>query len=213
MAESGGTGLASMAKRRRALESARSAFRPSRAQRPGGDPRLASLRREIERRSEELRGLAGVALTDSLTGLGNRRGWDEQLSRELARARRSGEPLSVALLELDGFRAFNDSHGHQAADRLLVAVAAAWGSELRDVDVLCRWGGDEFAALLPNCPRDKADAVIARLAAATPHEQSCAAGAACWDGWETGDALLWRAAQVLYNAKGLLQSTRTYTLL
>jgi diguanylate cyclase len=170
------------------------------AQRAGADPRLASLRREIKKRAEQLHGLARRSPTDSLTGLGNRRGWDEQLSRELARARRSGEPLSIAVLDLDGFQAFNDSHGHQAGDRLLVAVAAAWGSELREVDMLCRWGGDEFAALLPNCPRDKADAVIARLAAATPQEQSCAAGVACWDGWETDDALICRAAQALYNA-------------
>jgi diguanylate cyclase (GGDEF)-like protein len=111
-----------------------------------------------------VRALARLALTDALTGLGHRRTWDQQLSHELARARRSNEPLSVALLDLDDFKAFNDDHGHQAGDRLLIGVTSAWGSELRDVDVLCRWGGDKFAALL----RDPADAVIARLAARTP---------------------------------------------
>jgi diguanylate cyclase (GGDEF)-like protein len=177
----------------------------SRAQRASADSVLAALRHESDRPSNKARG----GLTDSLTGLGNRGDWDRQFSRELARARRSGDPLSVVLLDLDGFKAFNESHGHQAGDRLLVGAAAAWGSELREVDVLCRWGGDEFAALLPNCPRDEADAVIARLAAATPDEQSCGAGAACWDGWETDDALLWRAAQALYNNKGLLQGPAT----
>jgi diguanylate cyclase (GGDEF)-like protein len=97
-----------------------------------------------------VRALARLALTDSLTGLGNRRTWDQQLSHELARARRSNEPLSVALLDLDDFKAFNDDHGHQAGGRVLIGVASAWGSELRDVAVLCRWGGDKFAALLPN---------------------------------------------------------------
>jgi len=77
--------------------------------------------------------------------LANRRGWDEQLDRELARAQRSGDPVSVALLDLNDFKAFNDAHGHQAGDRLLVEAAAAWQVRLRDVDLLCRWGGDEFA--------------------------------------------------------------------
>ena len=177
----------------------------ARRRRATADSTLASLRREIETLTEEVRGLARLALTDSLTGLSNRRDWDQQLSRELARARRYSEPLSVVLLDLDGFKPFNDAHGHQAGDRLLIAVAAAWGSELRDVDVLCRWGGDEFAVLLPNCSRDQADAVLARLSAATPNGQSCAAGAACWDGWETAQALLGRADQALYDAKWLLR--------
>src|SRR5215211_8419539 len=71
--------------------------------------------------------------TEPLTGLANRRGWDEQLARELARARRSGEPLSVALLDVDDFKAFNDAHGHQPGDRLLLEAAAAWNGQLRDV--------------------------------------------------------------------------------
>jgi diguanylate cyclase (GGDEF)-like protein len=197
-----------MAKRRQAVESTRSAFRLARARHATPDPTLASLRREIEALTREVRALARRALADSLTGLGNRRTWDQQLSRELARARRSNEPLSVALLDLDDFKAFNDAHGHQAGDRLLIGVAAAWGSELRDVDVLCRWGGDEFAVLLPNCRRDPADGVIARLAAATPHQQSCAAGAACWDGWETAQELLARADQALDHSKSLRRHDR-----
>ena len=84
--------------------------------------------RETETLTREVRALARLALTDSLTGLGNRRTWDQQLSHELARARRSNEPLSVALLDLDDFKAFNDDHGHQAGDRLLIGVASAWGS-------------------------------------------------------------------------------------
>jgi diguanylate cyclase (GGDEF)-like protein len=131
------------------------------------------------------------------------RGWDEQLARELARARRSREALSVALLDLDNFKAFNDAHGHQAGDRLLLEAAAAWYGQLRDVDILCRWGGDEFAVLLPACPRAQADEVIARLRAATPSQQCCAAGVASWDGSETSEDLLGRADNALFDAKGV----------
>lgn len=116
---------------------------------------MVALVREIEALSEQVRVLARLARSDPLTGLANRRGWDEQLARELARARRSGEALSVALLDLDDFKALNDAHGHQAGDRLLLEAAAAWYGQLRDVDILCRWGGDEFAVLLPACPEPR----------------------------------------------------------
>ena len=180
-------------------------FRRLRVRRARSDPAVAALVREIEALSEQVRVLARLARTDPLTGLANRRGWDEQLARELARARRSGEALSVALLDLDNFKAFNDAHGHQAGDRLLLEAAAAWNGHLRDGDILCRWGGDEFAVLLPACPRAQAAEVIARLRAATPRQQCCAAGVAGWDGSETSEGLLGRADQALCDAKGVRQ--------
>jgi GGDEF domain-containing protein len=139
---------------------------------------VASLRREIAALTEEVRALAQLARTDPLTGLANRRGWDEQLSRELARAQRSGAALSVALLDLDDFKSFNDTHGHQAGDRLLVEAAAAWRGQLRDIDE-----------------------VIARLGPATPGLQSCAAGVAAWDGSETLHDLVRRADTALLAEK------------
>lgn len=145
--------------------------------------------------------LKRLARTDALTGLTNRRGWDDQLARELARARRSGEQLSVALLDLDDFKAFNDAHGHQAGDALLVEAAARWTRQLREIDTLCRWGGDEFAVVLPACGRAEAEDVIGRLAPSTPQHQSCAVGVATWDGGETGHELLRRADQALLDAK------------
>ena len=178
-------------------------FRRLRVRRAGSDPVVAALVREVKTLSEQVRVLARLARTDPLTGLANRRGWDEQLARELARARRSGEALSVALLDLDDFKAFNDAHGHQAGDRLLLEAAAAWNDQLREVDILCRWGGDEFAALLPACHRTQADEVIARLRAATPRQQCCAAGVASWDGRETPEGLLGRADKALFDAKGV----------
>jgi diguanylate cyclase (GGDEF)-like protein len=178
-------------------------FRRLRVRRARSVPVVAALELEIEALTEQVRVLALLARTDPLTGLANRRGWDEQLARELARARRSGEALSVALLDVDDFKAFNDAHGHQAGDRLLLEAAAAWNGQLRDVDILCRWGGDEFAVLLPACPRAQAAEVIARLQAATPRQQSCAAGLVGWDGSEISEGLLGRADQALFDAKGV----------
>jgi len=172
-----------------------------RARRANGGNDVASLLREIAALTEEVRALARVARTDPLTGLANRRGWDEQVTRELARAQRSGGALSVALLDLDDFKNFNDTHGHQAGDRLLVEAAAAWRGQLRDMDVLCRWGGDEFALLLPDCSGPEAQEVIARLGPATPSLQSCAVGLAAWDGHETSHDLLRRADGALLEEK------------
>jgi diguanylate cyclase len=166
---------------------------------PGTD--VAALLREIAALRNEVRALVRLARTDPLTGLANRRGWDEQLDRELARARRSGGAVSVALLDFDNFKAFNDAHGHQAGDRLLVAAAAAWQGQLRGVDVLCRWGGDEFAVLLPDCSEREIQEIIARITRSTPSLQSCAAGVAAWDGNETAHDLLRRADTRLLERK------------
>jgi diguanylate cyclase len=168
--------------------------------RSGGED-VAGLLRQIAALKEEVRELARLARVDPLTGLANRRGWDEQLDRELAQAERSGRPVSVALLDLDDFKRFNDAHGHQAGDRLLVAAAAAWQGQFRDGDVLCRWGGDEFAALLPDCAEDEAREIIARVTSTTPSPQSCAAGVAAWDSKETSNELVWRADAELLRQK------------
>jgi diguanylate cyclase len=162
---------------------------------------VAALRRQISALTEQVGELTRLARTDPLTGLANRRGWDEQLDRELSKARRSGSHVSVALLDLDNFKGFNDANGHQAGDRLLVAAAAAWQGELRDGDVLCRWGGDEFAALLPDTSEAEAREIIARVTPSTPGVLSCAAGLAAWDGAETSDDLICRADVALLRHK------------
>ena len=159
------------------------------------------LLRQIAALTREVGELARQARTDPLTGLANRRGWNEQLARELAQARRSGRPVSVALLDIDDFKGFNDSRGHQAGDRLLVAAAAAWQGQLREGDVLCRWGGDEFTALLPDCSERTAHEIIARVTSKTPESQSCAPGVVAWDGAETSDELVWRADAELRERK------------
>ena len=160
-----------------------------------------SLTEQVRALTKEVRVLTTLARTDALTGLPNRRAWDEQLTRELARAKRRAAPLSVAMLDLDRFKAFNDAHGHQAGDLLLVETAAAWLAELRETDILCRWGGDEFAVLLPDCPEHEAQQVIGRLVTATPELESCGGGVACWNGEETADELVARSDAALYLSK------------
>jgi diguanylate cyclase (GGDEF)-like protein/PAS domain S-box-containing protein len=145
--------------------------------------------------------MAAMARTDELTGLPNRRAWDEELDRELARSRRSGEGLSVAMVDLDHFKDFNDAFGHQAGDRLLADAATAWRSEVRNTDFIARYGGEEFSLLLPGCPPESGKALIERLRAATPMEQTCSAGIAVWDHEEEAESLVARADAALYAAK------------
>ena len=141
-----------------------------------------------------------LARTDALTGVANRRAWDDELPLELARSARSGQPLCVALLDLDHFKAYNDRHGHQAGDRLLKAVAAAWQGRLRKTDLLARYGGEEFAVLLPDCGLDSAMEIVERLRAAPP-ECTCSIGVAAWDRREAATELVARADRALYAAK------------
>ena len=114
-------------------------------------------------RADLLARLETVARTDDLTGLANRRAWDEHLPRELSRAGRDGQPLCVAMLDLDRFKEYNDERGHQAGDRLLKQVSGAWREMLRPSDMLARYGGEEFGLVLPNCPIEKGVEVVERL--------------------------------------------------
>ena len=141
-----------------------------------------------------------LARTDSLTGVANRRAWDEELPRELARSSRSRQPVCVALLDLDHFKAYNDEYGHQAGDRLLKAAAAAWEGRLRKTDLLARYGGEEFAILLPDCALGDAMEIAERLRTAQP-EVTCSIGVADWDGREDIGRLVARADRALYAAK------------
>ncbi len=145
--------------------------------------------------------LAALATTDSLTGLPNRRAWDDQLGQLLARARRTGEPLTVAMVDLDHFKAFNDTHGHVRGDALLATTARRFAAQLRDVDLLARWGGEEFALALPGCRTDVAAASLQRLRTQVSHGQTCSIGHATWDGTESAEQLLARADAALYDAK------------
>jgi diguanylate cyclase (GGDEF)-like protein len=155
----------------------------------------------LEERFTLTASLTRLALTDQLTGVPNRRAWEDALTRELARSRRSREPVCIAVIDLDEFKAFNDEHGHQAGDQVLTETARAWKQQLRVSDILARYGGEEFAALIPAWPMDRAVEVVDRVRGATPGGLTASAGVACWDGLETGAALFGRADAALYEAK------------
>ena len=104
-----------------------------------------------------------LANQDSLTGLFNRRRFADELTREVAVARRSGAPGAVVMLDLDGFKEVNDSLGHVAGDMVLSRVADSLRTRLRATDTLARLGGDEFAIVLPACAEDEAQRVAAEL--------------------------------------------------
>jgi diguanylate cyclase (GGDEF)-like protein len=158
----------------------------------------AALARE---RAELMATLAEVARTDDLTGLPNRRAWDEALERELARAERESSPLCIGLADLDRFKNYNDDFGHQAGDRLLKQIAASWATELRTTDVLARYGGEEFALALAGCDIEDGRILVERLRAATPENQTCSVGLVTWDGKESAEKLFGRADKALYAAK------------
>lgn len=152
-------------------------------------------------RAELMDRLERAARTDDLTGLPNRGAWNEEITREMARARRAGTALCLALIDLDRFKQFNDTHGHQAGDRLLKESASRWADELRETDLLARYGGDEFALALPDCEIAEARELLERIRAATPEGEIASAGVVRWDGRETEADLFARADKALYAAK------------
>jgi diguanylate cyclase (GGDEF)-like protein len=152
-------------------------------------------------RVELLDRLANAAQTDELTGLPNRRAWDERAARELARASRSGNPICLALLDLDHFRAYNDAHGYAAGDALLKTCAARWWNAVRNVDLLARIGGEEFALLLTNCIAPDAVSALDRVRASTHDLRTVSVGIAQWDMQEPLEDLMIRADVALYKAK------------
>jgi len=95
--------------------------------------------------------LQKVAITDSLTGLLNRRQMQYLLDQELERFKRSGEPVSLMLMDFDHFKQLNDSRGHDAGDKVLQAFADILRQELRAQDLVARWGGEEFLVIMPQC--------------------------------------------------------------
>ncbi|MDQ6685389.1 MAG: diguanylate cyclase, partial [Pseudomonadota bacterium] len=145
----------------------------------------------IKRAADETRRIATI---DSLTGVANRRQFDESLDREWRRARRSHDPLGLLLIDVDHFKLFNDRYGHQAGDVCLRSVAQALvRASLRPADLVSRYGGEEFAILLPQTPRGGAEHLAHRVldaveALAIAHEGSLTArhvtvsiGVACYD--------------------------------
>src|SRR3954453_16778175 len=168
----------------------------------GGVLRLVAAQAAIAIEHAGLRArVEALALTDPLTGLVTKRVFDEELPRELARSRRSEQPLAVALVDIDHMSAFNMVRGEREGDRLIKETGARWRGELREVDVLARLAGVEFALILPGCGLGEAVEVLDRLRASTPRGQTASAGVARWDGEEPGELLLLGARDALHTAK------------
>ena len=141
------------------------------------------------------------ARTDALTGLPNRRTLDYEVDRLVEVSIATREPLTVAMLDLDHFKSFNDEHGHQAGDRLLATCARAWRGALPSNAFLARYGGEEFAVLLPGVGADEAPALLDRLRLTMPPHRTVSIGFAVRDERESGTAAIRRADIALYEAK------------
>ena len=142
-----------------------------------------------------------LALTDDLTGLNTRRAFDEELPREIARARRGDSPVCVAVVDLDHMSAFNMARGEREGDRLLKEAAASWAGTLREVDFIARIDGGEFGVVLPGCTLGEACDVMDRVRALTPRGQTASAGVAMWNREEPAEMLAARARDALSAAK------------
>ena len=104
-----------------------------------------------------------MAASDKLTGLLNRHGFEVLFEQALKETRRTREPLSIILFDIDRFKAINDSVGHLAGDAVIRHVARAARAAVREADIVCRWGGDEFLVLLKNCRRDAASRIASKI--------------------------------------------------
>ncbi len=157
--------------------------------------RTRQLLHEIER----------LAASDPLTGLPNRRMFDATLDRELARSRRNGTPLALAVADVDHFKAVNDQHGHQVGDEVLRELAGALRRAVRQEDVVARYGGEEFVVLLPEADAGAALLVAERLRAAAGEVRrlptTISIGVAVLDPGAGGAGLVARADTALYRAK------------
>ncbi|HEY2512841.1 MAG TPA: sensor domain-containing diguanylate cyclase [Polyangiaceae bacterium] len=156
--------------------------------------------------------LERLALTDDLTLAYNSRYLGSRLREEMDRSRRSSEPLSVLLMDLDHFKSVNDTHGHAVGDRVLRAFVERVRSATRRLDLLVRRGGEEFVLIMPATTAKEAGIIAERIrqtAASTPIEvdtakvaQTVSIGVATWDGRESPEALERRADAAMYEAKG-----------
>jgi diguanylate cyclase (GGDEF)-like protein/PAS domain S-box-containing protein len=167
---------------------------------------IRSYQRALEAANEKL---LAMAVTDSLTGLANRRAFESTLEREYAIARRYGQPLSLLMLDIDNFKAFNDRFGHDQGDRVLTCVADVIRKSFRSSDFCTRYGGEEFAVILPNTPKQSAAESAERVRATVAgsdldgHRVTISIGLATLESANWSKAEVFRHAdEALYNAKG-----------
>jgi len=173
--------------------------------------RMAESETELARLRRDLDAMSLANRHDALTGALNRKGLDEALVREVARARRIDSPLSIALLDIDNFKVINDQHGHPVGDAALAHLADMARSQLRAQDTLCRFGGEEFVILMPDTPLEEGAEALRKLQRALTREIFMAdsrrilitfsAGVAILGGSEDAPAVIERADRGMYQAK------------
>ena len=176
--------------------------------------RLTATTRELEDLRRELETARHEATTDALTEIANRKAFDDALAAAMERARESGEPLCLLLADVDHFKHFNDAHGHLLGDRLLRFVARAFKESVKGQDLVARFGGEEFAVLLPATPLNGARTVAEHIRSTlagqrlrrTDTDQSVGAvtlsfGVARYRPDESVEAFVSRADSALYLSK------------
>jgi diguanylate cyclase (GGDEF)-like protein len=169
---------------------------------------LALLQRVIRRYQRKIEMQATL---DSLTGLPNRRGFDLVALKAMQDAQRDRKPLAALLLDLDHFKSLNDNHGHLAGDEVLTGFANDLRSCLRQSDIICRWGGEEFIILLKDTNSDTAHTVAEKIRllaeqhhysfSGTPLQVTVSLGLTEWLSSDTLHSLIARADRALYRAK------------
>lgn len=160
--------------------------------------RLMGLVRDLQVKAVQL---SALARRDGLTGIANRLTWEHELARACTMAREEHLDLTVAILDFDHFKVYNDAHGHPAGDQVLRATAAAWVAALPEHGFVARFGGEEFTVLLPGLTGAEAVHVLDRLRTVVTHGQTCSIGTATWRETDTPASLVARADQALYRAK------------
>jgi diguanylate cyclase len=138
--------------------------------------RLEQAEKQLATQAAEIKAHESEARTDSLTGLSNRRAFDDELKRRFSEYQRKGTQCTLVLLDIDFFKKFNDTHGHQVGDEVLRSVAKVLAAQSRGEDVPCRYGGEEFAVILPGTEAAKACKVAERIRAAVEESTTLCEG-------------------------------------
>lgn len=173
--------------------------------------RLARLEKQIEAQASELKNYGSEARTDSLTGLANRRAFDDELQRRFAEWQRRRTPFAVMMLDVDNFKSINDTHGHQAGDEALRQLGNLITSNSRQMDFRCRYGGDEFVVILPDTGIQETRAAAERIRKAIEQgkfkfgtqliSMTCSVGVARITTQDDITKLIRRADEALYCSK------------